>query len=107
MPPEFADAPVWLVAKIMAPVVQLDERRPSEHWTQQAHNGAAEGALNMTLASMAGRYLRLGIHPAEVNELLLGWNASRNRPPLPDAEVTRVVVSIANKEFERKENSYG
>jgi hypothetical protein len=49
----------------------------------------------------------LGIHPAEVNELLLGWNASRDGPPLPDAEVTRVVVSIANKEFERKENSYG
>jgi hypothetical protein len=54
--PEFADAPVWLVAKIMAPVVQLDERRPPEHRTQQAHDGAAEGARNMTLASMAGRY---------------------------------------------------
>jgi hypothetical protein len=81
--PEFADAPVWLVAKIMAPVVQLDERRPPEHRTQQAHDGAAEGARNMTLASMAGRYLRLGIHPAEVNELLLGWNASRNRRLCP------------------------
>jgi Bifunctional DNA primase/polymerase, N-terminal/Primase C terminal 1 (PriCT-1) len=104
---EFADPPVWLVAMIIAPVVRLDERQPPEHWTQLAHDGAEEGARNMTLASMAGRYLRLGIHPAEVNELLLGWNASRNRPPLPDAEVTRVVTSIAAKEFERKGNYNG
>jgi len=102
---EFADAPDWLLDMVTTPVVvQLDERRPPEHWARLTHDGAVEGVRNMTVASMAGRYLRLGIHPAEVNELLLGWNATRNHPPLSDEEVTRTVASIATKEFQRRGN---
>lgn len=37
----------------------------------------------------------VGIDPTVVLDLLLGWNARRCRPPLPDDEVARTVESIS------------
>ena len=77
---EFAAAPVWLIGLVSAPpaVTQLDDFRPQQHWTALARHGVSKGSRNTTIASLAGRYLARGIHPAEVNELLLAWNIARN-----------------------------
>ena len=46
-------------------------------------------------ASLAGHLLWREVDPEVVMELLLAWNRARCRPPLEDAEVARVVESIA------------
>jgi hypothetical protein len=86
-----APLPGWLLPGAQA-------RRPGhppEHWRRLSRDGAAEGARNATLASLAGHLLWREVDPEVVMELLLAWNHVRCRPPLEDAEVERVVESIA------------
>lgn len=65
------------------------------HWRRLVREGIGEGARNNTIASLSGHLLRRGVDADVVVELLLAWNRSHCRPPLPDAEVVRVVESIA------------
>src|SRR5512146_166177 len=69
--------------------------RPRGHWRRLAREGVDQGARNASLASLAGHLLRREVDPEVVMELLLAWNRARCRPPLEDAEVARVVESIA------------
>jgi hypothetical protein len=62
--------------------------------------GIGEGARNNTIASLSGHLLRRGaarrgVDADGVCELMLAWNRSHCRPPLADAQVVRVVESIA------------
>ena len=66
-----------------------------EHWRRLARDGVDEGARNASLASLAGHLLWHEVDPEVAMELLLAWNRTRCRPPLEDAEVARVVESIA------------
>ncbi len=68
---------------------------PLAHWRRLVREGVAEGERNNTLASLTGHLLWHGVDPEVALELLLAWNRMRCRPPLPDAEVARVVQSIA------------
>jgi hypothetical protein len=68
---------------------------PLAHWRRLVRQGVAEGERNNTLASLTGHLLWRGVDPEVALELLLAWNRVRCRPPLPDAEVARVVQSIA------------
>jgi hypothetical protein len=65
------------------------------HWRRLVREGVGEGARNNTLASLSGHLLRRGVDAEVACELMLAWNRSHCRPPLPDAEVVRVVESIA------------
>jgi hypothetical protein len=65
------------------------------HWRRLVREGIGEGARNNTIASLSGHLLRRGVDADVVCELLLAWNRSHCRPPLADAEVVRVVESIA------------
>lgn len=65
------------------------------HWRRLVREDIGEGARNNTIASLSGHLLRRGVDADVVAELLLAWNRSHCRPPLPDAEVMRVVESIA------------
>lgn len=67
---------------------------PLAHWRERVRAGVDEGARNSTLASLAGHLLWHGVDPQVVLELLLAWNRTRCRPPLPDQEVASVVSSI-------------
>src|SRR5690606_13315370 len=49
-----------------------------------------------------GHLLRRRVDPYVALELALCWNATRCRPPLPEAEVLRTVDSIARAEARRR-----
>ncbi len=65
------------------------------HWRHLVREDIEEGRRNDTLASLAGHLLWREVDPAVVLELLLAWNRTHCRPPLPDDEVLRTVQSIA------------
>jgi hypothetical protein len=68
--------------------------------------GVGQGARNNSIASLAGHLLRREVDPFVVLHLLLAWNATSCRPPLPEAEVARTVNSIAGRELRRRQ-AYG
>jgi hypothetical protein len=96
-----AEAPGWLI-ELLSNVTELAAHRPPEHWARIIAEGSREGVRNDTCASVAGHLLRAGVHPSVVLELLLCWNAVHNKPPLPDEEVERTVVSVAARELKRR-----
>ena len=61
----------------------------------------AEGERDQELTRRAGRLFRAGIPIAEVLDTLLYVNASRCKPPLPPAQVEKIVHSISNREAAR------
>ena len=65
------------------------------HWRRLIRDGVAEGERNATLASLTGHLLWRSVDSEIVLELMLSWNRTHCRPPLPDDEVARVVQSIA------------
>jgi hypothetical protein len=65
------------------------------HWRRLVREGIGEGARNNTIASLSGHLLQRGVDADGVCELMLAWNRSHCRPPLADAQVVRVVESIA------------
>lgn len=87
-----APLPAWLLAAVGG---QTHPGHPLAHWRRLAREGVAEGERNATLASLAGHLLWHGVDAEVALELLLAWNRSRCRPPLPDEEVAGVVQSIA------------
>lgn len=64
------------------------------HWRRLIREGVGEGARNNTIASLTGHLLQRGVDLDVAAELMLAWNRTHCRPPLPDAEVMRVVASI-------------
>jgi len=60
-------------------------------------DGASEGARNEAATRLAGRYIAQGLTAPATLALLQGWNV-RNRPPLANAELAKVVESIATME---------
>jgi hypothetical protein len=91
-----ASLPAWLEA-----LLSEDTRpnaRPVTEWRDLAGNGAPEGTRNDSCAKLAGHLLARSVDPFVCLELVQAWNRHRNRPPLPDSEVTRTVDSIARRE---------
>lgn len=68
---------------------------PRAHWRQLVREGIPEGQRNNTLASLTGHLLWREVDLDVVLELMLAWNRTHCRPPLPDEEVVQVVQSIA------------
>ena len=56
----------------------------------------AQGSRNQTLASLAGKWFRMGLAAEEVAVLARSWNA-KNTPPLGETELTRTLASIEKK----------
>jgi hypothetical protein len=74
---------------------------PLEEWRSLAANGVAEGARNVRCAQLVGHLLARGVDPFVALELLLAWDAQRNRPPLGGEVVARTVRSIAEAELRK------
>lgn len=99
-PTSLADAPAWLI-EAAAPKPG-PRPRPPEDWRELAVEGVGKGARNNSVASFAGHLLRREVDPFVVLHLLLAWNATSCRPPLPEREVARTVDSIAGRELRRR-----
>lgn len=65
------------------------------NWRRLVREDIAPGQRNNTIASLTGHLLRHEIDVDVARELMLAWNRSHCRPPLPDDEVVQVVSSIA------------
>ena len=87
-----APLPAWLLRA--APDGGTHRGHPLAHWRRLLRDGVAEGERNNAIASLAGHLLWHGVDPQVTAELLLSWNATRCRPPLPVDEVMRTVDSI-------------
>ncbi|HXZ00419.1 MAG TPA: bifunctional DNA primase/polymerase [Stellaceae bacterium] len=85
--------PRWLVQ--LATDAPAGRGHRLAHWRSLVRAGVEEGRRNTTIASFAGHLLWHGVDSEVVLELMLCWNRQRCRPPLEDAEVARVVSSIA------------
>jgi hypothetical protein len=91
-----APPPGWLAALLKRDA--NGNGRPLEEWRALAAGGARAGERNARAAQLAGHLLARGVDPFVTLELVLAWDAQRNRPPLGGDEVVRVVRSIASKE---------
>ncbi|MFP4077107.1 MAG: bifunctional DNA primase/polymerase [Halochromatium sp.] len=78
----------------LAPVQRFSTGRSRTQWRQFLHAGIDEGRRNSGLASLAGHLLWRQVDPGVILELLLSWNQARCRPPLPEAEVARILASV-------------
>jgi hypothetical protein len=76
-----------------------DKARKTVEWRTLCREGAAEGERNVTIARLSGLLLGRRIEPHVCLELVLIFNATRCRPPLPEEEVARTVASIARREY--------
>lgn len=80
-----------------------DVSRTMEQWREIAAKGAPESERNVVTTALAGYVFRHGIDRQVAAELLHCWNACRNQPPLPAAEVEKIVTSIGTRELRRRE----
>jgi hypothetical protein len=99
---ELAEAPVWLIDMISVPATGVTPPQPPEAWRQLVANGAAEGTRDCTVAKLAGHLLRRRIDPFVALELLQSWNLTKCMPPLPAADIVRIVESVAGRELRRR-----
>ena len=102
---EFAPAPQWLLAKLVAPASRGNTNNgaaTAESWRDLVRSGVGEGARNDTITRLAGHLLRRFIDPLVALEFLLAWNEVRCRPPLTEDEVTMIVDSICGLEVKRR-----
>jgi hypothetical protein len=95
-----APAPAWMIEALGRSEARASTRAP-DHWRNLWAAGAAEGARNDAVARMAGYLIARRLDPLMVLDVMLSWNASRIRPPLPDREVEATVDSIAGREARR------
>jgi hypothetical protein len=65
------------------------------HWQQLIRDGIDEGQRNNSIASLTGHLLWRDVDLEVILGLMLAWNRTHCRPPLPDDEVVQVVQSVA------------
>ena len=100
----FAPAPQWLLAKIVAPSRRDNGAggAPAESWRDLVRDGVGEGQRNDMIARLAGHLLRRFVDPLVTLEFLLAWNETCCRPPLVESEVFTIVDSICSIEMKRR-----
>jgi hypothetical protein len=99
----YAPMPPWVVAALQEPT-----RKPAAApgtWRALVCEGVAEGRRNDAATRLAGHLLRHYVDPHVVLELLIAWNATRCRPPLPPDDIVAIVNSIARRELARRQSA--
>jgi Primase C terminal 1 (PriCT-1) len=91
-----AELPGWLAQRLKQQSNGKAHR--VEDWRQLTANGVADGARNDRAVQLVGHLLARGVDPFVTLELLLAWDAHRNRPPLGGDVIARTVNSIARRE---------
>ena len=98
----FAAAPQWLLARINGRANGKVEPTPVSAWCELVSNGADEGTRNDACTRLCGYLLRRNVNAQMALGLLQMWNVARCRPPLDEAEVERIVLSVAGAEIKRR-----
>ena len=95
------EAPAWLLAKQKG--VAVATTTLSSEW-RALIEGVREGARDCSVTKLAGHLLRHHVDPFIALGLLQSWNATHCTPPLPAADIERIVNSIAGNELRRRGN---
>lgn len=96
------EAPNWLLNLIEKRTATKDNKKPSSYWTG-IMAGVNQGGRNQAATSLIGYLLRRYVDTALVVEIVDIWN-ERNKPPLSNDELEKIMISIARKEgLRRKE----
>jgi Bifunctional DNA primase/polymerase, N-terminal/Primase C terminal 1 (PriCT-1) len=98
----FAEAPAWLIDKVVLPAKGVTPPLPPEAWRELFASGAAEGKRDHTITKLAGHLLRHRVDPFVCLDLLQSWNVTKCAPPLPDTDIERIVNSVAGRELRRR-----
>lgn len=80
-------------------------QRSAREYARWLAEGVDEGRRDQVGTVMAGRYLRRGLSASEVAVILADWNA-RNRPPMADEHLEKIILSVAGLEARRR-SSHG
>jgi putative DNA primase/helicase len=101
---ELAEMPAWLETMVSGPSKPNGASTAAlpESWRKLVAEGVSEGRRNDAIARLAGHLLRKDIDPRVALDLCRTWNTSRCRPQLDDAEIVRIVNSIAGREIARR-----
>ena len=97
-----AEAPGWLLRMTGAARPSNITAVPPAAWRALLTQGVAEGARNFSIARLSGHLLRRRVDPHVVCEFLSCFNKTKCRPPLPDAELEKIVASVCGLELKRR-----
>ena len=97
-----AGAPNWLIERIADNGhANGKAATPPSEW-RELLKGVNEGARDCSLTRLCGYLLRRQVDAFVTLELIRVFNATRCTPPLPDADVERIVSSVAGLELKRR-----
>lgn len=95
-----AEVPEWLLTKIQCSPTKKKQKKSSVDTAVPTI--VDEGKRNDTIARLSGLLLAHRINPHFCLELMLAFNATRCRPPLPDEEIAITVANIARREMAKR-----
>ena len=98
----FAAAPQWLLDRINGRANGKIEATPVTAWLSLLIDGVDEGQRNDACTRLCGYLLRRNVNAQMALSLLQMWSVTRCRPPLDEAEVERIVSSVAGAEIKRR-----
>jgi hypothetical protein len=97
-----ADAPEWLISSLIRHQTnQLKDLFRKRKWLGLVQRGVKEGERNSQLTSLAGRMAASHVDRVLMLELMHMVNNSQCRPPLPDRDVDRIVMSCLKMQARR------
>jgi hypothetical protein len=98
-----SEPPAWLLERIKNSNPPEAKGKPLEHWDSVLTNMIAAGARNNTLASICGKLLFCGLTDIVLlYDIMLCVNLARCNPPLPDADIEKIVSSVVRGHLTRK-----
>ena len=95
-----AEAPAWLISRAMDST-KNGSGKCDVDW-EGILQGVTEGSRNDCAAKLSGKLLAHGLEPKFSFYLLASWNEARCKPPLPQEELFKTFVSIAQRDFRKK-----
>jgi hypothetical protein len=105
-----APPPDWLIERLTARGGSAGDPQaitPPEVWQRSTGDGVVTEYADTAAAQVAGHLLRRWVDPYLVAGLLHAWNQTYVRPPLPAAELRRILDRIAHLEDRRRDAAQG
>ena len=94
---EISYAPEWLINLVCQKNSPTKAQNIALDWAEFSR-GVDEGGRNDALTRLSGKLLGYRLDPYLCLYLLSAWNEARCNPPLPNDEVIKTYLSIAQKE---------
>ena len=97
-----APMPAWLLERLTDTANGGHTAAPAAEWVPMVRNGLQAGERNNSITRLVGHMLRRYIDVDLAAELVHLVNQHHCNPPLSDAEVDRIVDSVAGRVLRRR-----